>query len=221
MDARGTGCRTTKALKKRLCEELGDLLLQIVFHAQIASEDNEFDINDVITGICRKMVQRHTHVFGTDKADTAEEVLANWEEIKKKEKGMESQTEVLKSVPSNLPALMRSYKVQQKASQVGFDWKDIDSVFEKVYEEINELRDVYKSKDVERINDELGDVLFSIVNLSRFLKVQPELALMGSVNKFIERFEFIEKEAAKSGRTLSEMSLDEMDELWNKAKTKI
>jgi len=164
--------------KKRLCEELGDLLLQIVFHAQIASEDNEFDINDVITGICRKMVQRHTHVFGTDKADTAEEVLANWEEIKKKEKGMESQTEVLKSVPSNLPALMRSYKVQQKASQVGFDWKDIDSVFEKVYEEINELRDVYKSKDVERINDELGDVLFSIVNLSRFLKVQPELALM-------------------------------------------
>jgi len=109
--------------KKRLCEELGDLLLQIVFHAQIASEDNEFDINDVITGICRKMVQRHTHVFGTDKADTAEEVLANWEEIKKKEKGMESQTEVLKSVPSNLPALMRSYKVQQKASQVGFDWK--------------------------------------------------------------------------------------------------
>ncbi|ADU73339.1 tetrapyrrole methylase family protein/MazG family protein [Acetivibrio thermocellus AD2] len=207
--------------KKRLCEELGDLLLQIVFHAQIASEDNEFDINDVITGICRKMVQRHTHVFGTDKADTAEEVLANWEEIKKKEKGMESQTEVLKSVPSNLPALMRSYKVQQKASQVGFDWKDIDSVFEKVYEEINELRDVYKSKDVERINDELGDVLFSIVNLSRFLKVQPELALMGSVNKFIERFEFIEKEAAKSGRTLSEMSLDEMDELWNKAKTKI
>lgn len=200
---------------------MGDLLLQIVFHAQIASEDNEFDINDVITGICRKMVQRHTHVFGTDKADTAEEVLANWEEIKKKEKGMESQTEVLKSVPSNLPALMRSYKVQQKASQVGFDWKDIDSVFEKVYEEINELRDVYKSKDVERINDELGDVLFSIVNLSRFLKVQPELALMGSVNKFIERFEFIEKEAAKSGRTLSEMSLDEMDELWNKAKTKI
>jgi len=139
---------------------LGDLLLQIVFHAQIASEDNEFDINDVITGICRKMVQRHTHVFGTDKADTAEEVLANWEEIKKKEKGMESQTEVLKSVPSNLPALMRSYKVQQKASQVGFDWKDIDSVFEKVYEEINELRDVYKSKDVERINDELGMYYF-------------------------------------------------------------
>jgi len=199
---------------------LGDLLLQIVFHAQIASEDNEFDINDVITGICRKMVQRHTHVFGTDKADTAEEVLGQLGGNKEKEKGMESQTEVLKSVPSNLPALMRSYKVQQKASQVGFDWKDIDSVFEKVYEEINELRDVYKSKDVERINDELGDVLFSIVNLSRFLKVQPELALMGSVNKFIERFEFIEKEAAKSGRTLSEMSLDEMDELWKQGKDK-
>ncbi len=206
--------------KKRLCDELGDLLLQIVFHAQIASEDKEFDMDDVITGICKKMVHRHTHVFGTDKADTADEVLTNWEEIKKKEKGMKSQTEVLKDVPSNLPALMRSYKVQQKASQVGFDWKDTDSVFEKVCEEINELRDVYKSKDVARINDELGDVLFSIVNLSRFLKVQPELALVGSINKFIERFEFIEKEAEKSGKTLTEMSLEEMDELWNKAKTK-
>lgn len=206
--------------KKRLCEELGDLLLQIVFHAQIAGEENEFDMDDVITGICRKMILRHTHVFGTDKADTSDEVLTNWEEIKKKEKGMKSQTEVLKDVPSNLPALMRSYKVQQKASQVGFDWDNADGVFEKIHEEIEELKDVYKSKDVARINDELGDVLFSIVNLSRFLKVQPELSLTGSTNKFIRRFEFVEKEAEKSGKNLAEMSLDEMDELWNRAKTK-
>lgn len=205
--------------KKRLCEELGDLLLQIVFHAQIAKEENEFSMEDVITGICKKMVLRHTHVFGQDKADTADDVVTNWEEIKKKEKGVKSQTEVLKDVPSNLPALMRSYKVQQKASQVGFDWDNVEDVFSKVSEEIDELKDVYKSKDVERINDEMGDVLFSIVNLSRFLKVQPELALTGTINKFIKRFEFVEKESKKAGKTLSEMSLEEMDELWNKAKT--
>lgn len=205
--------------KKRLCEELGDLLLQIVFHAQIAKEENEFSMEDVITGICKKMVLRHTHVFGQDKADTADDVVTNWEEIKKKEKGVKSQTEVLKDVPSNLPALMRSYKVQQKASQVGFDWDNVEDVFSKVSEEIDELKDVYKSKDVERINDEMGDVLFSIVNLSRFLKVQPELALTGTINKFIKRFEFVEKESKKAGKTLSEMSLEEMDESWNKAKT--
>lgn len=204
--------------KDRLCEELGDLLLQIVFHAQIGQEQKEFTMDDIITGVCRKMVLWHTHVFGEVKANTADDVVANWEEIKKKEKGMKSQTEVLKSVPSNLPALMRSYKVQQKAAQVGFDWDDIEDAFSKILEEIDELKHVYKSKDVERIKDELGDALFSIVNLSRFVKVQPELALTGTINKFIKRFEFIEKEAAKAGKTLQEMSLAQMDELWNKAK---
>lgn len=204
--------------KKKVCEELGDLLLQIVFHAQIAKEEETFTIDDVITGICRKMVLRHTHVFGDAKADTADDVLVNWEEIKKKEKGIESQTGVLKDVPSNLPALMRSYKVQQKASQVGFDWDNVEDVLKKVDEEIVELKDVYKSKDVERINDEIGDVLFSVVNLSRFLKVQPELALTGSINKFIKRFEFIETESKKDGKNLEDMSLEEMNELWNKSK---
>lgn len=207
--------------KKRLNEELGDLLLQVVFHAQIAQEEGNFTIEDVITGICRKMVLRHTHVFGEAKAETADDVLVNWEEIKKKEKGIESQTGVLKDVPSNLPALMRSYKVQQKASQVGFDWDNVEDVLKKVDEEIDELKDVYKSKDVERINDELGDVLFSIVNLSRFLKVQPELALTGSINKFIKRFEYIETESKKEGKSLQDMSLEEMDELWNKSKIHI
>lgn len=204
-----------------MAEELGDLLLQIVFHAQIGREEGTFDINDVIDGICRKMVLRHAHVFGDDRADTADEVVDKWEAIKKREKGQRTQTSVLKGVPSNLPSLMRSYKVQQKASQVGFDWDNVEDVITKVDEEIQELKDVYKSKNVERITDEMGDVFFALVNLSRFLDVQPELALTGTVNKFIKRFEYIERESAKAGRKLEDMSLKEMDELWEKAKIHI
>jgi len=207
--------------KDKLCEELGDVLLQIVFHAEIASERGDFDINDVITAICRKMVLRHTHVFGDAKAATPDEVVDNWEAIKKKEKGIKTHTGVLKDIPANLPALMRSYKVQQKAAQVGFDWDDIKDVIDKVDEEIRELKDVYTSKNMERITDEIGDVFFALVNLSRFLKVQPELALTGTINKFISRFEYIEKESMKAGKKLEEMTLSEMDELWNKAKIHI
>lgn len=206
---------------ERLCEELGDLLLQIIFHARIAEEEGNFNIGDVITGISRKMICRHTHVFGNDRADTADEVVDNWEAIKKKEKGQKTQTSVLKDVPSNLPALMRSCKVQQKAAQVGFDWDNIEDVFLKIEEEIQELKDVYKSKNVERITDEMGDVFFALVNLSRFLKVQPELALTGATNKFIKRFEYVEKESARAGRRLEDMTLREMDELWNVAKIQI
>lgn len=205
---------------KKFCNELGDLLLQIVFHAQIAKENGVFDMDDVTTEICQKLISRHTHIFGDAKADTAEQVIENWEAIKKKEKQIKSQTGVLKDVPSNLPALMRSYKVQQKAAQVGFDWDDIEDVFGKVDEEIQELRDVYKSKNVERITDELGDALFALVNLSRFLKIQPELALTGTVGKFIRRFEYIEQQSAKEGKKLEDMSLAEMDVLWNEAKAK-
>jgi len=204
--------------KKRVCDELGDLLLQIVFHAQIAQEEGDFTIDDVVTGICRKMISRHTHVFGDEKAENSDEVLTNWEKIKKKEKGIRSQTDVLKDVPSNLPALMRSYKVQQKAAQVGFDWDNVEDAIKKVDEEIVELKEVYKDKDVERITDEVGDVLFSIVNVTRFLKVQPELALTSSINKFIKRFEYIEQESKKANKKIEDMSLEEMDELWNKAK---
>ncbi|HOJ09816.1 MAG TPA: nucleoside triphosphate pyrophosphohydrolase [Clostridiales bacterium] len=204
--------------KDKLCEELGDLLLQIVFHGQIANEQGSFNMDDIINGICRKIIQRHTHVFGKDKADTPEQVVNNWEIIKKKEKGMNTQTEVLKAVPKNLPALMRSYKVQQKAAQSGFDWDDIEDVFIKVYEEIQELKDVYKSKNVARINDEMGDIFFATVNLARFLHVQPELALTHTTNKFIKRFEYIEEESIKAGKKLEEMTLEEMDKLWNEAK---
>ncbi len=206
--------------KNKLSEELGDLLLQIVFHAEIGKEASTFDINDVISGICRKMISRHPHVFGEAKADTPDEVVNNWEAIKKKEKGLKSQTNVLKDVPSNLPALMRSYKIQQKAAQVGFDWDNIHDVFKKIEEEMIEFKEAYESKDAGKVQDELGDVFFSLVNLSRFLKVQPELALTGTINKFINRFEFIEQEAAKNNKKLEEMSLSEMDVLWNKAKLK-
>lgn len=204
--------------KEKLAEELGDLLLQIVFHAEIGKQGGIFDIDDVINKICLKMIRRHPHVFGSGSAGTPDEVVENWEAIKKREKGLKSYTGILKDVPSNLPALMRSYKVQQKAAQVGFDWDDIEDVFSKVDEEIQELRDVYNSKNVERITDELGDVFFALVNLSRFLKVQPEIALTGTVKKFIQRFEYIEQESIKAGKKLEKMSLPEMDELWNEAK---
>lgn len=205
----------------KFCNELGDLLLQIVFHAQIASENGKFDINDVTTEICSKLISRHPHIFGDVSADTADQVVENWEAIKKKEKKLDSQTGVLKDVPANLPALMRSYKVQQKAAQVGFDWDNIDDVFRKIDEEIEELREAYTGGNIERITDELGDALFAIVNLSRFLKIQPELALTGTTNKFIGRFEYIEQQSAKAGKKLEDMSLAEMDELWNEAKVRL
>lgn len=205
----------------KMCEELGDVLLQVVFHAELGREDKRFDMGDIVDGVCKKLVSRHTHVFGDASASTPEEVLVNWEQIKKKEKGLKSQTGVLKDVPSNLPALMRSYKVQQKAAQVGFDWDNIDDVAAKVDEEIQELKDVYKSKNVERITDEMGDAFFALVNLSRFLKVQPELALTGTINKFIKRFEYVEKKSLESGKKLEEMSLAEMDVFWNEAKVNI
>ncbi len=206
--------------KDKLCEELGDLLLQIVFHAQIADEANIFNINDIIDGISKKMVSRHTHVFGDAKADTADDVVDNWESIKKKEKGIKSHTQVLKDIPPILPSLMRSYKIQEKAAKVGFDWDHVDDAFKKVREEIDELEEVYKSENMERITDELGDSLFAIVNVARFLKVQPETALTGTINKFIKRFEYIERESEKKGKKLEEMSLEEMDKLWEKAKVK-
>ncbi len=204
--------------KRHMCEELGDVLLQVVFHAQIAGENGDFNIEDVINGICDKMIHRHPHVFGDVSAETSGQVLKNWEEIKKKEKGIEDQTSVLQGVPKNLPALMRSHKVQQKAAQVGFDWSDTKDVFAKIREEIDELEAEYNKADRDGIADEFGDVLFSVVNLSRFLKVHPELSLTQATNKFIGRFEYIEKAAAGQGKKLNDMSLDEMEALWEEAK---
>lgn len=203
---------------EKLCDELGDLLLQVVFHAQIAKENKQFDMSDVIHGICSKMISRHRHVFGEEEAETSDDVLDIWEKQKKKEKGFETQTQVLKDVPSNLPALMRSFKVQQKAAQVGFDWDNIDDAFKKIEEEAIELKEAYQSGDAAHMEEELGDLLFAVVNVSRFMKVQPELALAATVNKFIRRFEYVESKAQERRKKLSEMTLAEMDALWDECK---
>lgn len=203
---------------KKLCEELGDVLLQVVFHARIAEENGQFTINDVIDGISKKMIHRHRHVFGEAEAETAEDVVNLWEKIKMEEKGVKTQTDVLKDVPSVLPALMRSYKVQEKAAKVGFDWDHTDDALAKVHEELQEFQEAYRTGDQEKMEEEMGDLLFAIVNVSRFLKIQPELALTGTINKFIRRFEYIETKSREKGRKLEEMTLQEMDALWDEAK---
>lgn len=200
-------------------EELGDVLLQVVFHSQIAEENGHFHLEDVIKGICDKLIYRHPHIFGDMDAKTSEEVLTNWEKLKKVEKGMQTQTEVLKAVPNSFPALMRAYKVQKRAADVGFDWENIEDAIKKVKEEFGEFQEVYFTSNQDKIIEELGDLLFSIVNVARFLKIQPEMALGQTTEKFIHRFSYIEDEAKKQNKNLEDMSLEEMDKLWNHAKT--
>jgi len=202
----------------KLVEELGDVLLQVVFHARIAKEDGYFNINDIIKGICEKLISRHPHIFADVNVKDSEQVLENWENIKKKEKGFESHTEVLKHVPKNLPALMRAEKVQKKAAAVGFDWEKVEDAMEKVLEELEEVKNAYKGKNMAKILEEVGDLIFSSVNVSRFLDIDPENALNYTIDKFISRFEFIEKTAFKKGMRFEEMTLEQMDELWNEAK---
>ncbi len=203
-----------------LKEELGDVLLQVVFHSQIGKEFGEFDIGDVIHGITNKMISRHTHVFGGDRCNTSDDVVSTWEKNKKKEKNISSCTEDLKSIPRVLPALTRSYKLQEKAAGIGFDWEDVDGPISKVHEELNEFLEVYKSQNYDKIIEEMGDLLFSIVNVCKFMKIDPETALTGTIDKFIERFSYMERESAKLGKNLEEMTLSEMDLLWNGAKRK-
>lgn len=201
-----------------LIEELGDVLLQVVFHASIAKEDGYFDIMDVIGAISNKMINRHPHVFSDGKAENSEEVVANWDEIKKEEKGIETLTEEMESIAKSLPATTRAYKVQKKAKKVGFDWDDVKSAMDKVEEELNEIKDVYNSGDKSIIEGEVGDLLFACINVARFLEVDGELALDKTIKKFIKRFSFIESEALKKNKDLNDMTLEEMDELWEEAK---
>lgn len=201
-----------------LIEELGDVLLNIVFHAQIGSEDGYFNINDVIKSICHKMIERHPHIFESVSVENSQEVLVNWDIIKKKEYGYQSYTEELKHVAKNLPALIRADKVQAKAKKVGFDWDKVEDALDKVFEEFNEVKDVYSCNNKARIVDEVGDLLFSVVNVARFLDIDPEESLTLSTEKFISRFEFIEKSAIEKGIDLNQMTLDEMNILWEKSK---
>jgi XTP/dITP diphosphohydrolase len=199
-----------------LKKELGDILLQVVFHSNIAEEENAFTLKDVIDSETQKLIERHPHVFGDVKVKDSEEVKRNWEMLKKKE-GRKS---VIDGIPKELPALLKAYRIQEKASKVGFDWKEENPVFEKIIEEINELKEnVNSGKTEKEIEDEFGDVLFSLVNYSRFLKINPEDALRKTVKKFKERFNKIEKFAEENNIKLEEMTLEEMDEVWEKAKS--
>lgn len=203
---------------KAFANELGDVLLQVVFHAQLAKERGAFDFDDVVNEICTKLITRHTHVFGKEHAGDADEALTNWEKNKKKEKNLENYTAMLNDVPHYFPALMRAEKVQKKAKGVGFDWQEISDVYDKVYEEIDELRTAEKSGNTADIEEAYGDLLFAAVNLGRFLKVTPEIALTKASEKFIRRFAKMEEEAVRENKDLAEMSLEETDKLWNKIK---
>jgi tetrapyrrole methylase family protein/MazG family protein len=206
--------------KDELIEELGDLLLQIVFHCQLGKECGEFDMDDVIDGICEKMIYRHPHIFGNVHVENTEEVLKNWEELKQDEKNIKSQTESMNNIPKALPALMLAHKVQEKARRVGFDWDDIEGPLNKVQEELDELKEVYKGADRDKIREELGDLFFAVVNVARFLKVNPEIALRDAVYKFIRRFNYVEEAAKKLDKSLKDMTLNEMDDLWEEGKVK-
>ena len=197
-------------------KELGDVLLHIVFYARIASETNDFDIADVIHSVCDKLVHRHPHVYGDVKVSDEKEVKANWEKLKLKE-GNKS---VLEGVPKSLPAIVKAFRIQEKVRGIGFDWDDKSQVWEKVLEEIEELKVEIKKGDNDRIESEFGDVLFALTNYARFINVNPEDALERTNKRFIKRFQIMEKMITKEGLDLSDMKLSEMDVFWEKAKEK-
>ena len=195
-------------------KELGDVMLHLVFYARIASEHEKFDIADVLNGICEKLIERHPHVYGDVKADDEETVKANWEKIKLKT-GNKS---VLEGVPGSLPAMVKAVRIQDKARGVGFDWDHKDQVWHKVEEELSEFKAEENSGNREKMLAEFGDLLFSLVNYARFLKIDPEEALERTNKKFIKRFQYLETASAKDGKKLGEMTLDEMDRYWHEAK---
>ena len=203
---------------EKIKEELGDLLFQVVFQCQIAREGKEFDMSDVIENIGKKMIARHPHVFGDADFKTKDEVLIHWEEQKRREGKFRSS--ILEGIPETLPSLLRAHRLQDRAAKVGFDWIKVDDVLNKLDEEIKEFKKALEGKQQEEIEDELGDILFVLVNVSRFIGVNPEDALRKTISKFISRFRFIEMKAADQGRKLSDMTMEEMDQLWEEAKGK-
>lgn len=204
--------------QKNICKELGDVLLHVVFYAKIGSENNSFDIKDVCDKLCDKLIFRHPHVFGETKADTAEKVSENWEQIKLKEK--DGNKSVLSGVPDALPSLIKSYRIQDKARNVGFDWEEREQVWSKVKEEIGEFESEIANMDKDKAEAEFGDVLFSLINAARLYKINPDNALERTNQKFIRRFNYLEEHTLKQGRKLQDMTLAEMDAIWNEAKAK-
>ncbi len=203
-----------------LKEELGDVLLQVVFHAQMETEKDSFDFDSVCDGICKKLVQRHPHVFGNTEVSGTGEVLTNWDKIKEKSKGQTTYTETLRSVPSVLPALMRSEKVQHRAAKSGFDYPKTEDAFKDLLSEVKELQEAIAEKDHSHMEEEMGDLLFAAVNVSRFLDVDPEQSLSKACEKFISRFEQVEHLAQERGISMKEQPLSELDKLWKEAKEK-
>lgn len=200
-----------------LKEELGDLMLQPVFHAAIAEESNQFTIDDIIAALCDKLIRRHPHVFGDQQITSSSEQIANWEQIKKTEKGSERRS-ALSGIPPHLPALLKAQKISEKASRVGFDWEHADQVFAKVLEELHEFEEAWEEGDTSHMEDELGDLLFAVANLGRFLSLDPEEALSKTILRFQNRFQFIEDALHAGGKQIQETSLEEMESLWVKAK---
>ena len=208
---------------KNLREELGDVLLQVVFHSTIAAERGDFTIDKVVSGVTQKLVLRHPHVFGDKKLETANDVLQNWDELKKDERKASGKIEkeklsILEEVPLSFPALLEGQKLTKKAAKVGFDWENTKQVFDKLDEEVSELNEAIEQNSNEKISEEIGDILFVILNLARKLEVDAETALKKTNRKFRRRFAFIESELKKDGKTLEESNLEEMDALWNAAK---
>ena len=199
-------------------KELGDLLLHIVFYAKIGEEKGAFDIKDVCDSLCQKLIYRHPHVFGEAKAETAGKVEQNWEELKLKEKG--GNKTVLEGVPNSLPSLVKAHRIQDKVRNVGFDWEEREQVWDKVQEEFNELKEEIAHKDADKMEAEFGDLFFSLINAARLYKINPDNALERTNQKFIRRFNYLEEHTLKQGRSLKEMTLAEMDALWNEAKEK-
>ena len=196
-------------------KELGDVLLHIVFYSRIGSETNSFDIADVCNSICDKLIERHPHIYGDVKVENEDDVKRNWEQIKLKEKG---KTSVLQGVPKSLPAMVKANRIQDKAAGVGFDWEEPHQVYEKVEEELQELKTEVASGDQDKIESEFGDVLFSLINYARFLRINPENALERTNKKFIKRFQYLESKSNELNKPLSEMTLSEMDVFWEEAK---
>jgi tetrapyrrole methylase family protein / MazG family protein len=202
-----------------LIEELGDVLLQVMLHAQIGEDEGYFAIEDVIEVLSEKMIRRHPHVFGDKKAENSKEVLRNWQEIKKQEKG-ERESSLLEGISKSMPNLLRAFEIQKKAAKVGFDWQEITPALEKVKEELEEFENEIKQANFVDAKKEFGDILFAIVNIARFLDINPEEALFGTNEKFIRRFQFIEERVKKSGKSVEEHSLEELDQFWDEAKSK-
>ena len=204
--------------RELLKEELGDVLLQVVFHSEMESEKGSFDINDVCDGICKKLIVRHPHIFSDVKADTTDEVLSNWDKIKMQTKSQKTQSDAMDSVSKSLPSLMRSEKLQKKAAKVGFDWPDVNGALQKVEEETQELQKAIEDGDKKGMEEELGDLLFSVVNVSRFLKVDSEEALYHACDKFTNRFRMVEALAKERGIAMESAPLSLLDSLWDEVK---